>query len=320
MSLLSRRGCARGCAFALLHLASLVATTSAQVPQGAPPPPAARQTARQAAPLDYAGTWAAVVTEDWQWRFVTPIVGDYTGIPLNAVGDKLARQWNHEADVKAGQSCKAFGAAAINRLPTRVQIAWVDDETLRLDFDLGTQSRLVYFDRTKQPGARSLQGHAVAEWIDLPAAGGRGGGGRGAAAAAPAADVAPGRTGGAAPPAGARAGGEGRSGRGAATPPARPGGLKITTTNVTAQYLRQNGVPVSENAVITEYLDIVPAPDGSQWLVWKTSIDDPTYLSGWYIVSSQFKKEADASKWNPTPCELLPRLKGTATQVPRQGG
>ena len=164
-----------GCVVAtcVLNLA-LSESVSAQVAQGAPPPPAARQTARQAAPVDYAGMWTSVVTEDWQWRFVTPIVGDYTGIPLNSVGDKLARQWNHDADVKAGQQCKAFGAAGINRLPTRVQIAWVDDETLKLDFDLGTQSRIVHFDKTKQPGARSLQGHAVAEWIDLPAAGGRG--------------------------------------------------------------------------------------------------------------------------------------------------
>jgi len=52
----------------------------------------------------------------------------------------------------------------------------------------------------------------------------------------------------------------------------------------------------------------------------RTSVDDPTYLSGWYIVSSQFKKEPDASKWSPTPCELLPRLTGTATEVPRRGG
>ena len=77
---------------------------------------------------------------------------------------------------------------------------------------------------------------------------------------------------------------------------------------------------MSEKAVVTDYLDIVPSPDGSDWLVVKTMVDDPTYLSGWYIVSSQFKKEPNASKWNPTSCELLPRLKGTATQVPRQGG
>ena len=96
--------------------------------------------------------------------------------------------------------------------------------------------------------------------------------------------------------------------------------MKIVTTNLLPQYLRQNGVPVSEKAVVTEYLDVVPAPDGAQWLVLKTQVDDPTYLSGWYQVSSNFKKEATAAKWSPTPCELLPRLKGTATQVPRQGG
>jgi len=96
--------------------------------------------------------------------------------------------------------------------------------------------------------------------------------------------------------------------------------LKIVTTNLLPQYLRQNGVPVSEKAIVTEYLDVVPAPDGTQWLVLKTQVDDPTYLSGWYQVSSNFKKEATAAKWSPTPCELLPRLKGTATQVPRQGG
>lgn len=92
------------------------------------------------------------------------------------------------------------------------------------------------------------------------------------------------------------------------------------TTNLRPQYLRQNGVPVSDKAIVTEYLDVVPGPDGSQWLVVKTMVDDPTYLNGWYIVSSQFKKEADNAKWAPTPCELLPRLKGTATQVPRAGG
>jgi hypothetical protein len=96
--------------------------------------------------------------------------------------------------------------------------------------------------------------------------------------------------------------------------------LKVVTTNLRAQYLRQNGVPISEKAVVTDYLDTVPAPDGSQWLVVKTIVEDPTYLSAQYITSAQFKKEPNASKWAPTACELLPRLKGTATQVPRQGG
>jgi len=292
----------------------------AQQAQGAPPPAAVAQAARAAAPIDLTGTWASVITEDWQWRFVTPIVGDYTGVPLNADGDRLARQWNPDADVKAGQQCKGFGAAAINRLPTRMQVTWVDDNTMKLDFDLGTQSRLVYFDKAKAAGARSLQGHAIGEWVDLPPAGRGGpvgqppGGGR-AGAPAPAAGAAPA---GAPPAATAPTGGRGGRAAGPAGP--RAGGLRIVTTNLLPQYLRQNGVPVSDKAVVTEYLDVVPAPDGSQWLVLKTQVDDPTYLSGWYQVSSNFKKEANAAKWSPTPCELLPRLRGTATQVPRQGG
>jgi hypothetical protein len=296
--------------------------TAAQVAQTGPQPPIVQQPARVAAPIDMTGTWASVVTEDWQWRFVTPIVGDYTGVPMNSVADKLARSWNPDADAKAGEQCKGFGAAAINRLPTRMQISWQDDNTMKLDWDLGTQTRLVYFDRSKQPaGPPSYQGHAIGEWIDVPAPGGRGGGGRGNAPAAGrgggAAAPAEGRAGGAAAPAAGRGGDGGRAG---GAPGPRAGGLKIVTTNLRPQYLRQNGVPVSEKAIVTEYLDVVPAPDGSQWLVVKTMVDDPTYLNGWYIVSSQFKKEANNAKWSPSPCELLPRLKGTATQVPRAGG
>ena len=136
-------------AFGILTFALLAASTNtsrlaAQQAQGAPPPPAVQQTARQASPIDFTGTWASVVTEDWQWRFVTPIVGDYTGVPLNSVGDKTARAWNHDADLKAGEQCKGFGAAAITRLPTRMQVSWVDDNTMKLDWDLGTQNRVVY--------------------------------------------------------------------------------------------------------------------------------------------------------------------------------
>jgi hypothetical protein len=33
-----------------------------------------------------------------------------------------------------------------------------------------------------------------------------------------------------------------------------------------------------------------------------TVVDDPRYLTQPFIVSSHFKKEADGSKWDPTPC------------------
>jgi hypothetical protein len=78
--------------------------------------------------------------------------------------------------------------------------------------------------------------------------------------------------------------------------------LKVTTTNLRAGYLRKNGVPYSENAVVTEYFDIAPIPGGGQVLLVTTIVDDPQYLRQPFTVSSQFKKEADGSKWDPTPC------------------
>ena len=82
----------------------------------------------------------------------------------------------------------------------------------------------------------------------------------------------------------------------------RPSSLKVTTTNMRAGYLRKNGVPYSQNAVVTEYFDIAPHPSGGQILLVTTIVDDPQYLQTPFIVSSQFKKEADGSKWDPTPC------------------
>jgi hypothetical protein len=82
----------------------------------------------------------------------------------------------------------------------------------------------------------------------------------------------------------------------------RPAALKVATTNMRSGYLRKNGVPYSESAAVTEYFDIAPMPGGGQVLLVTTIVDDPQYLQQPFIVSSQFKKEADGSKWDPTPC------------------
>jgi hypothetical protein len=82
----------------------------------------------------------------------------------------------------------------------------------------------------------------------------------------------------------------------------KPASLKIATTNLRSGYLRKNGVPYSENAAVTEYFDIAPLPSGGQVLLVTTIVDDPQYLQQPFIVSSQFKKESDGSKWDPTPC------------------
>jgi hypothetical protein len=233
----------------------------------------------------------------------------------NADSDQISKAWDPAADVANKNECKPFGAAGILRLPTRVRFEWVDDKTLKMDMDLGTQTRLLHFDRSQPTGERTWQG-CRAEWIDLaPPGRGRGGGG-GTAAPPIRPRRRPGRDPGGAP-AGAvgwracACGGRGGrgGGRGAARggpPPAPPGGLRVVTTHLREQYLRRNGVPVSENAIVTEYFDVVPSPTGENWLIVKTIVDDPRYMTQSYVVSSQFKKEPDASKWNPTPCEVIP--------------
>jgi hypothetical protein len=88
-------------------------------------------------------------------------------------------------------------------------------------------------------------------------------------------------------------------------PPNNPppgGALKVVTTNLLGGYLRRNGAPYSENAVVTEYFDVGPLPGGGQVLMVTTVVEDPRYLVFPFIVSSQFKKEPDGAKWDPTPC------------------
>ena len=68
---------------------------------------------------------------------VTPKKGDFPGIPLNPEGRKLANAWDPAKDEAGGDQCKAYGAAGIMRMPTRLHITWQDDNTLRIDTDAG---------------------------------------------------------------------------------------------------------------------------------------------------------------------------------------
>jgi len=130
---------------------SAAATLVAQGPPGAPPGPP--RSPRAAAPVDFTGYWVSVIAEDWRWRMVTPPKGDVASIPINAEGRKAAASWNPEADAAAGNACKAFGVGGIMRQPGRVRISWQDDQTLKLEFDAGTQTRLLNFDVAKRAPA-----------------------------------------------------------------------------------------------------------------------------------------------------------------------
>ena len=83
--------------------------------------------------------------------------------------------------------------------------------------------------------------------------------------------------------------------------PAIGGSLAVTTKNMRPGYLRKNGVPYSADATLTEYFDLSPSP-GAPILVVTSIVDDPRYLLQSVVLSSHFKKEADGSKWDPTPC------------------
>jgi hypothetical protein len=245
-----------------LVLSGFLAVSVAAQRGGGPPagPPA---TPRAAAPFDLSGNWVSVVTEDWRWRMVIPKKGDYTGVPLNPEGRKVADTW--DPSKMAADGCKPYGAPALMRVPGRLRVAWENDTTLKIETDAGQQTRLLRFGANLPvPAARSWQGHSVAEWQRI-----------------------------------IQPGGQGVSLQQAAP---RVGALKVITTSVRAGFLRKNGVPYSENTVMTEYFDRLSAY-GADLLTVLTILEDPQYLNQPFVTSTHFKREADASKWMPTPCE-----------------
>ena len=235
--------------------------------RGAPAGPP--PTAQAQAPIDLTGYWVSIVTEDWRWRMLTPAKGDYASVPLNAEGQRVAGLWDLDKDKTDGNVCRAFGAAGLLRLPLRIHVTWQDANTLKLETDSGQQTRFFMFAAPSGPaGERTWQGRSVARWYKQPQVAGLG--------------LGPGR--------GGLAGGN----------------LRVTTTNLRPGYLRKNGVPYSEDAVLTEYFNRHDEPNGDQWITVTRVVEDPKYLTMPFITSESFKKEPNASKWRPTPCQIDP--------------
>lgn len=239
-----------------------------------------------------------------------PAKGDVSSIPFTQDQAKRAKlqEWDPAKDEAAGEQCRAYGAAAIMRVPTRLHITWENDSTLKLETDAGTQTRTFRFGPapTVFP-ERTWQGVSTAEWEATP--GGRGGGG--------------GFPGGPGGPGGfPGAPGDGGDGVAAALPPVPPppvaanagrgdapqgpatrGSLKVVTTNLKPGYLRKNGVPYSEKTTVTEYFQRTPETYGVTYMVVTTIVEDPEYLTGPFITSSNFKKLPDTNNgWAPEPC------------------
>jgi hypothetical protein len=216
---------------------------------------------RASAPFDMTGYWVSIVNEDWRWRMVTPPKGDYTSVNmLNQAGRAEADKWEPAQD----GSCKAYGAAGLMRMPTRLHITWDSDQVMKMETDAGEQTRQLRFAAGASAlGVPSLQGNSVAAWVPTP-------GQRPAVGAAPLAG----------------------------------GSLQVTTTNLAPGWLRRNGVPYSGRTTLTEFFDQFVAPDGAVWLVVTSIVEDPLYLNDQFITSSQFRREPNDRNWNPTSCRI----------------
>lgn len=220
-------------------------------------------TARASAPKDFTGYWVSVVTEHWHLRMLVPPRGDYSMLPLNPEARKIADTWDLAKAPAETDQCKSYGPPALMRVPGRLNIHWTDDNTLQLDTDSGTQTRVFRFGAAAPPAGQApqLQGYSVASWEFL-----------------------------------------GARGRGPAVPPKGTGQLRVRTTQMSGGYLRRNGVPYSEDASLDEYFDTFTEPNGDTWLVVTSIVTDPRYLTQPYASTVPFKKIPDRAGWDPTPC------------------
>ena len=283
--------------FALILLCIAPASLLAQAGQGGRGSPPA--TAKAAAPIDMTGYWTAVITEDWHQRMMTAPKGDFGAgepgatagfngarngqganpsqggnIPYKVDAAKLAMAWDPAKDEAEGNQCKAYGAPGVMRQPTHLHITWQDENTLRIDTDAGTQTRLLHFVSTlasvgpNAPPAAPLiatppkgeppswQGYATAQWKSM--------------------------------------GGIGDWAKG--------GSLEVVTTNLKPGYYWKNGMPYSGKLILTEHFRVLKEATGDDWLYMSQMAEDPDYLTEPWIITYHFKKLPDGSRWNPTPC------------------
>jgi hypothetical protein len=251
----------------LLGLAFVVSAEGGQ--RGAGAPQAAAVTGKAGAPVDLTGYWVSLVTEDWIERMSPDSPPSGTGGRDAADRAAAAGRGRGAAPPPGADPCRVYGAGGSMRVPGRLNISWVDDNTLKIEMDSGTQTRTLHFGQATAPAQKSLQGYSVATWETGARVGGFGGGGGGRGGAAPAAP--------------------------------RWGQLKVVTTNMTGGFLLSSRNTYSENAVLTEYF-AAHSDFGTDYMTVVASIEDGGNPR---VVSSTFKKEPNGSKFKPSGCEVL---------------
>ena len=270
-------------------------------PQTQPPGPP--DTAEKAALMDLTGYWVSIVNQDWRFRMMTPPKGDYAQVPLNAAARKIADEFNPAlyggANYQTSQiiDCRAYGAAALMHMPTRLHITWASPDVLKIETDWGQQTRLIHFTpgrlygnmeqalRTGEVGTShgpaSMQGYSAAAW-EQPYRYNASAFQRG--------------------PVPGRGGGLGQSQINVAQP---GGNLAVVTTDLAPGWLRRNGVPYSSHTRLMEHYQTFEDPTGKHWFDVTTEVIDPEYLNTPFITSADFQKEPDGSKWAPHACKQV---------------
>jgi hypothetical protein len=144
----------------LFLAAVLLPSVLAQPPGGRGGPPPA---AKAAAPFDPTGYWVSEIVDEWRFR-VTPQKGDIPYMPINAEARRIANAWDPDKDTNSGNACKAYGAIGVMQRPGRLHITWADDNTLKMDLDAGTQSRIFKFNSATPSSEATWQGNSTAQW------------------------------------------------------------------------------------------------------------------------------------------------------------
>ncbi len=250
----------------LLAAIVLIGSAAAQ-PPGPPQPP---RSGKAAAPVDFTGYWVSVISEDWRWRMVTPIKGDFASVPLNAEGQRVG---NH---VGPGQR-RSRGAGLQELRSCRA--------------DARSRARPYHLGGRQHSEARGRFRHADPP-ISLHRQDAREPGGK--LAGVLRCEL------------GARAARVWKSPTRFrfSQPEAAPkDGLwkwsrLICRRVICARTARLTAPPRR----LEEYFDYHKEPNGDEWFTVTTIVNDPVYLSGPFITSSDFKKQRDAAGWDPSPC------------------
>ena len=252
----------------LIALAFAVAVPMTVLAQGRGGAQPARSP-KEAAPVDLSGYWVSLVTEDWRWRMVTPIKGDSASVPINQAAKTIMNQWDPAKDEAAGNQCKGVRR---RRDHARARAAahhvagrqHAEGRSRRRHADAAAA---LWLARRQPNEAPSWQGYSAARWdTGLTPVGGQ-----------------------------LPLGLSQRQG-------IRSRSLEVVTTNLKPGYLRKNGVPYSARTTVTEYFERFAEPGGDDHLMVMTIVTDPEYLAVPFVVTSDFRKEPDGSKWDPTPC------------------